>query len=197
MCLFCSHTLYNKNSTVLLRVIAIIFASCNNFKFQGQKVMRHSRFYSEIISSILIFLVLSLFFNTSAWASFNSFLGYWKTYDNKSPNPRSIVKIVQGKNYYIGSIVKVFYSEKHPEKICQKCQGVLHNRPLKGLPILWIRASQQRVSAAQCHVLNPDDGKFYSCHVSLARNGNVLKLHPYVGVALFGVTVDWLRTQLK
>lgn len=156
--------------------------------------MKMHTFCSRIFFPIL--LVFCLFFTESDWALSNGFVGYWRTYDNHS-RPRSIVKMVQEKNYYVAHIAKTFSSGPNQERVCQKCVGVLHNRPMLGLPILWIRIKQQNPNLMHCHVLNPDSGKFYNCQISLVKNGTVLKLHPYVGSPLFGVTVYWLRTQLK
>lgn len=67
----------------------------------------------------------------------------------------------------------------------------LRSRPLLGLPI--ISAHYKDDNSWWGTIYNPDDGKTYKCKLSVAGNGEELKVRGYLGLALFGRTQTWTR----
>lgn len=122
----------------------------------------------------------------------NSPLGFWKTYDTSSTNPRSIIRITSKGDQYIGRIVKNFPSKAHHEKICHACKDENHNQPLIGMKVLWCR-KQQYLEGHPCFVYDIDNGEQYYTLMHVSRLGNLLMVHPYYGVPLFGLTLHWKR----
>ncbi len=72
--------------------------------------------------------------------------------------------------------------------------AALRDRPLCGLTILngFRRAKENTWSAGQ--IYNPGDGRTFSSTISLENDGS-LKIRGYVGISLFGKTVEWVRPQ--
>lgn len=61
--------------------------------------------------------------------------GKWKTIDDKSGKPKSIVQIAENNGVLTGQIVELL--EGTSEKTCSKCEGDLKDQPLVGMKILW------------------------------------------------------------
>ena len=67
-------------------------------------------------------------------------------------------------------------------------------RPLCGLRILTgFRRTMDRAWSAG-HIYNPNDGRTYSSTLQLEPDGS-LRIRGYVGLSLFGKTVEWVRPQ--
>ena len=72
--------------------------------------------------------------------------------------------------------------------------AALRDRPLCGLTILsgFQRTKEGTWSAG--HIYNPNDGRTYSSTLQLEHDGS-LRVRGYVGLPLFGKTVEWVRPQ--
>jgi uncharacterized protein (DUF2147 family) len=72
----------------------------------------------------------------------------------------------------------------------------LRDRPLCGLQILtgFQYASDNTWNAGE--IYNPDDGLTFSSTMKLAPEGS-LKIRGYVGISLFGKTLEWVRPTEK
>ena len=116
-------------------------------------------------------------------------IGLWQTYD-LDHTPRDIIKISQNDNQLIGIIVK----PAGKSNFCTTCPGTLHNKPIKGLQIIW-GLKQQENAWRNGHVLSIDNGKIYQCTVSVSADNKVLHFAPFIGNPLFGVTLDWVRVE--
>ncbi len=68
------------------------------------------------------------------------------------------------------------------------------DRPLCGLRILsgFQRAKERHWTAG--HIYNPNDGRTFRSTIELEHDGS-LRIRGFVGVALFGKTVEWVRPQ--
>lgn len=150
----------------------------------------------------------------------SAFLGDWYTYDGSHSHPRSIIRIESQHHLLVGKIIKSFPTPGHPETHCTACYGTRYNQPLAGLTVLWQRQARRgrlfvnlHRSYRRCHcqILNPDDGRIYTCLLELTPNGKRLRtlttsgqhthheliqqydllLHAYIGMPLFGRTVRW------
>ncbi len=135
------------------------------------------------ISSILVF-TLFLSVNLSAGDSIS---GYWKTIDDKTNKPRSIVKIWRENGKYYGKIL-LLVGEKQ-DVICEKCEGKKKNKKIVGMHFLndFIKKGKEYVNGS---VLDPESGKIY--RGKIWREGNRLKLRGYVLV--FYRTQTWKIT---
>lgn len=146
------------------------------------------------ISFIFSFVLIAQLFNIEkVFADITSPVGVWQTIDDKTNKPRSIVQIWQQDNELRGKILKIYYQPGEGEKdVCKKCTGVNHNKPILGMTIIW-GMSKQDDDWKGGKILDPKNGKTYSCKMTLIEGGQQLKVRGYIGTPLLGRTQIWIR----
>ncbi len=98
-------------------------------------------------------------------------VGQWKTIDDQSGKPKSIVQISEDNGVLTGRIVELL--EGAAEKTCSKCEGDLKDKPLVGMKILW-GLKKQGDEWTDGKVFNPTDGGIYTSTVKLTDDGKTL-----------------------
>ncbi len=89
----------------------------------------------QISKLILALCFAGIFFSNVAYAAANdSPVGFWRTVDEQTQKPNSIVEITRENGRYDGKVVKLF---DNPAAVCSKCSGDLHNQPIMGMQVLW------------------------------------------------------------
>ncbi len=146
----------------------------------------------------LIKLVIGLtglvFANVYADSSVSSPAGYWKTIDDISGKPKSIVHIWEDKNHsLVGQVVKIYPSPgKDEHELCVACKGESHDKPIVGLVIMsGLTAKENQWGSGE--ILDPQNGKTYNCSARLAENGSKLNVRGYIGLPLLGRSQTWER----
>ena len=150
---------------------------------------------SNLISKLSV-VVGSLFLST-AFAAPDTPVGYWKTIDDVTGKPKSIVHIWKtADNTLTGKVVKIFPSKgKTQGELCTACKGANSNQPIVGMVILTgLKGTQARWKNGE--ILDPENGKSYSCSVRVADNGNHLDVHGYIGLPLLGRSQTWQRVDV-
>lgn len=125
-------------------------------------------------------------------------VGFWKTIDDVTGKPKSIVQISKGQDsQLIGKVVRLFpkQGEDVTKKVCKACAGSLHDKPIVGMEILkgLVPDGGQWVNGK---ILDPANGKTYSCSARLAANGEKLRVRGFIGMPLFGRSQTWERVDL-
>jgi uncharacterized protein (DUF2147 family) len=124
-------------------------------------------------------------------ASLTSPVGRWKTIDDKTGKPKSIVEIREQNGTLTGAIVTLL-NPQGPHPTCYLCSGAKKDQPLVGLEILWgFHLDGAEWSGGQ--VLDPDNGKIYRAWLALEDGGNKLHVRGYIGISLLGRTQYWFR----
>lgn len=143
-------------------------------------------------------LVSSVFLSTAFAASFNSPIGYWKTIDDITGKPKSIVQIWKtSDNLLMGKVIKIFPSPGKTEgELCTACKGNNMNQPIEGMVILSGLKDKADTRWDNGKILDPENGKTYSCSMKLADRGNELDVHGYIGMPLLGRSQIWQRVDL-
>lgn len=143
-------------------------------------------------------LIISCFTIVYADSLTDSPIGYWKTIDDVSGRPKSIVHIWKNSSQMlVGQVIKLFPrpGDENPNKICTACVGERRNQPIVGMVILsGLRANQNQWGNGQ--ILDPENGKTYSCSIRVADNGKKLDVHGYIGIPLLGRSQSWERVDL-
>lgn len=118
-------------------------------------------------------------------------VGDWKTIDDKSGQPKALIRIVEKDGALSGRIVEL-YSPSKPDPVCEKCEGARKDQPITGMEILWgARKDGERWTGG--HILDPESGTVYRLELRLGEGGNQLQARGYVGVSLLGRTQHWQR----
>jgi len=125
-------------------------------------------------------------------------VGYWKTIDDVTGKPKSIIQIWKTSDHKLmGKVIKIYPANRSAKnnKLCTACRGDQHNKPLVGMVILSGLSTQQH-SWNSGHILDPDNGKTYKCSVRVTEKGKRLNVRDYVGLPLFGRSQTWERVDL-
>lgn len=138
----------------------------------------------KIISCVLAFVA------SNAIAA--SPVGLWKTIDDVSGQPKSIVKISESSDHELnGKVIKLF---KDPSRLCTACEGENHNKPIVGLTVMHgLKPSKESGLWQDGQILDPKSGKIYHCTARLLEGGNRLQVRGYIGLPLFGRSQTWER----
>lgn len=117
-----------------------------------------------------------------------AYLGLWKSIDDETKQPRSLIKISIENDQLIARIKEVFPIEGQPnETTCKECSGDLHQVEIVGLNILTGMTFEDGVWD-NGQILDPKNGKFYDAKIWL--DNKKLKVRGYIG--FFFRTQTWL-----
>lgn len=148
---------------------------------------------NQLIRAALMMIMMGVF--SSAFANQDSTpVGYWKTIDDVSGKPKSIVQIWKTDDEKLmGKVIKLFPAKgATPNKICSACAGDKRDQPIVGMVIMsGLKSNENQWIKGQ--ILDPENGKTYSCSARLVANGKSLNVHGYLGLPLFGRSQTWER----
>ena len=86
--------------------------------------------------------------------------------------------------------MEILDTKDGPNTLCTKCRGASHDKPIKGMVILWgLRPADAGWSGGT--VLDPEKGKTYKSRVQLLDGGR--KLGVSGCIAFICRSQDWLR----
>ncbi len=138
------------------------------------------------MKKILLIAFLSIYSNINA----QSVLGKWKTIDDKTGKPRSVVEIYEQSGKIYGKIADIFDQGKRDSK-CDKCTGNDHNKPVLGLVIIkGLVKDDDEFNGGK--IIDPESGKTYKCFIKLVSKDK-LEVRGYIGFALIGRSQNWIR----
>lgn len=117
--------------------------------------------------------------------------GMWKTIDDRDGSEKSVIEIYEANGKLNGRVIKLLTGATYTT--CEKCDGDLKNKPLVGMTIIY-DLNKTATGGEGGTVLDPNNGKTYSCYVEL-ENPDKLKLRGYIGFPALGRTQYWYRVQ--
>ena len=122
-------------------------------------------------------------------------VGVWKTIDDVTGKERSIVRIVEINGELQGTVDNIFDRPgDDPDHLCRECKGELKDKPVIGMRILWGLKDKGGVWKGG-RILDPDNGKIYSCKMEVAKKGQELNVRGFIGISLLGRTQTWYRME--
>jgi uncharacterized protein (DUF2147 family) len=114
-------------------------------------------------------------------------VGTWRTIDDTTGKPKSLVKITLEDGKYVGRIVQLLNSPSG--NVCSACEGKLKNQNLSGKTIIWGVKPEGGNKYGGGKIMDPKNDKTYT--VSLTDNGNTLAVRG--SVMGIGRTQTWYR----
>ena len=63
-------------------------------------------------------------------------VGVWRSFDDKTNEPKSEVRITENAGVLQGTVQKVLRKGADPDAKCTKCRDALKDQPIVGLPII-------------------------------------------------------------
>lgn len=118
--------------------------------------------------------------------------GKWRTIDDETKKPKSIVQISKTGDSYTGRIISV---EAGTDANCNNCTGSHKDKALVGTTVVRGLKADGTNKYSGGSIFNPKDGKTYKSNAELTNGGNTLKVRGYVGVSALGRTQTWQRVQ--
>ena len=159
-----------------------------------RKHRRSPRFLILTLFSVLCIYVIPGTAN-GVYAGSLSPEGKWKTISDKTGKATSIVRIWKKQEKLFGKVEFVIPEEgKDPKPLCHKCEGEKKDQPITGMTILW-DLTKNDVGWDGGYILDPNDGKTYSCKIRVVNDGNNLEVRGYIGFSLLGRTQIWQRIE--
>ena len=140
-----------------------------------------------------LLLVFSLLFSTSIFAQHEDITGLWKSIDDETGDPKSVVKIYIQDGKLYGDIVKRFRKPgEDPDPICDKCDedDPRYNQKTLGMTIITEMEFQEDDNEWEDgEIMDPKKGKIYDC--KLWVEDEKLQVRGYV--LFFHRTQEWIR----
>lgn len=155
--------------------------------------------YAKLVRVLPIFLSLAFILTLNsafgATANLQSPVGYWRTIDDQTHQPSSVVQITESNNKLYGRIVKIYPKNGNKsDSICSKCPGDLHNKPVLGMTFMWDLVKDND-GWGKGKIMDPKTGKIYKCQIHLTDNGTKLQVRGFIGISLIGRTQTWERLE--
>jgi uncharacterized protein (DUF2147 family) len=120
-------------------------------------------------------------------------IGKWKTIDDSTGEPRSVVEIFLRNNKLYGKVVKLFpKGDEDPDPICEECESddPRFHKKVIGMEIMeGLSKEDEEYSGGS--ILDPDNGKVYRCKIWI--EDKQLKVRGYLGP--FYRTQSWLKVE--
>lgn len=119
--------------------------------------------------------------------------GYWKTIDDSSGKPRSIIKITIDGGVAKGQIYQLFRQpDESADPKCSECKGDKKGKWTSDLFVIdGLQGSGKKWEGGT--ILDPANGKEYSCYITESADGKTLEVRGYMGISLLGRTQIWHR----
>jgi uncharacterized protein (DUF2147 family) len=146
------------------------------------------RLYTFVLCS---FAALS---TASTFAAELTPLGKWRTFDDETGKPKSIVEISESNGVVSGKVLEIIFSKKGPNPVCEDCAGERKNQPVTGMTIIWDMKKDGDVWDGG-RILDPSDGAEYGCKLTPIENGTKLQVRGFKGFSLLGKTKIWERVE--
>ncbi len=145
-----------------------------------------------VVSFALLFVKLSFALTPNL-----SPVGYWKTIDDVTGQPKAILQIFEtGNQRLYGRILKIYPRPGYDQnEVCTACSGDKHNKRIVGMVIMMdLKQDKDNPDTwIDGQILDPKNGKTYHCKIRVIDAGQRLNVRGYLGMPLFGRTQTWLR----
>jgi uncharacterized protein (DUF2147 family) len=138
------------------------------------------------------YLVIFAALATTCICAQHSVTGKWKTIDDETGKPVSVVEIYEKNGKIYGHVIEIF-NPKSKNRSCENCSGDDKDKPILGLTVIkGLSKDGDEYSGGK--ILDPKSGKLYKCYITL-EDKDKLKVRGYIGISLLGRTQYWHRVK--
>lgn len=116
----------------------------------------------------------------------------WKTIDDKTKQPKALVKFTEQSNGTLSASIQSILVAGE-ENTCAKCEGKYKNKSLRGVTIVQNLKNVGGANYDNGTIFDPKNDKSYSLKGKLADGGKRLELRGYIGIAALGRNQTWIR----
>lgn len=135
-----------------------------------------------------LFSVLTLCIGSLTFAQIE---GKWKTIDDETGKPKSIVEIFKKSDgKYYGKVIQLLIKPTDPN--CSSCKDDRKGKPILGMEVIrGLKKNQNDFDSGT--ITDPKTGKTYKC--SIKREENRLIVRGYLGISLIGRNQTWHKVE--
>ena len=121
-------------------------------------------------------------------------VGLWRSFDEKTNEPKSEVRIGDNGGVLEGRIDKLLRKGADPAAKCTECRDELKDQPMVGLRIIKdAKKAEGKDVWEDGKILDPENGKFYTLRLTPIEGGKKLEVRGSIGP--FGRTQTWQRVE--
>ena len=122
-------------------------------------------------------------------------VGVWKTIDDKTNEPSSLIKIEQVNGVLEGTVIKTFQKpNEKPLVYCNLCKDDRKDKPIVGMKIMTELKRDKPGSWSDGKILDPEEGEVYRVKI-VTEDGKKMDVRGYIGVPLLGRTQVWYKAE--
>ena len=130
---------------------------------------------------------------TSAIADEPSLAGVWEQIDENTGRVGAFITMRERKGVWEGYITKMFPKPGDPiDPVCTGCTGDRKDKPVLGIRLIQ-NLTRHGLTYDGGTILDPRDGSEYDVELTLSPDGQTLTVRGYVGLTLFGHSLEWKR----
>ncbi len=153
----------------------------------------------------VILFCVAFIFSSCGWFSSNDssdgIVGLWKSRDEKSDKPRSLVAIYEYKGKYYGRMLATYNDEGEIKDTIleqkEKAPGVVGEPPYCGMDFVYNleeeKDAKDKTKKYKGKIIDPQKGKVYN--VQVWREGDVLIVRGELWI--FGKNIPWKKASKK
>ena len=121
-------------------------------------------------------------------------VGLWRSFDEKTNEPKSEVRISENAGVLEGHVVALLRKGADPAAKCVECRDELKDQPMVGLQIIkGAKKAEGKDVWEDGKILDPENGKFYTLRMTPVEGGKKLEVRGSIGP--FGRTQTWQRVE--
>jgi len=122
-------------------------------------------------------------------------VGVWKTIDDKTNEPSSLIKIDEVNGKLEGTIIKTFpKSNEKPLIYCTLCKDERKDKPILGMKIMTDLKRDKPGAWSDGRILDPEEGEIYRVKVT-TEDGKKMDVRGYIGIPILGRTQVWYKAE--
>ena len=120
-------------------------------------------------------------------------LGIWKTIDEKTNQPSSLIRLEEKNGELNGTVIELIPTPGEPLIThCRLCKGERKDKPIVGMVIMNGLKKEKAGYWSGGEILDPEEGDIYKVKIA-TDDGKTLKVRGYIGISLIGRTQVWVR----
>lgn len=148
------------------------------------------RMFKWMSSTIGLFALLTQL----AFAADQTAAGLWKTIDDSTGKPRSLIRISEHNGEFSAVVEKGLRDTDTGDAVCDKCKDERKGKKIIGMTIAkGLKQNGHKYEGGE--ILDPENGKTYKCKMTLDETGNNLEVRGFIGISLLGRSQTWHRVE--
>jgi uncharacterized protein (DUF2147 family) len=120
-------------------------------------------------------------------------LGVWKTIDEKTNQPSSLIRLEERNGELIGTVIELIPTPGETLIThCRLCKSERKDKPIVGMVIMNGLKKEKTGHWSGGEILDPEEGDIYKVKIA-TEDGKTLRVRGYIGISLIGRTQVWVR----